>query len=304
VQAELEAGDDAEVAAAAAQRPEQLRVAVSVGAQPPAVGAHDLDGQQVVDRQPVLADQVADPAGQGDPPDPDRGGVAEPGRQAALGRRGGVLAGGQAGLGPGGARLGVDLQRAQAPKVEHDPPVGGAVPGRAVAAAADRQLLPALVRQGDDRGDVVRAGGLDDQRRVAVKAAVEDLAGLVVAGVVGSDHPPVHLLAQPWDRDDGLEHDSSMWVAFEWGVQPGRTTVQSALHRSSLGMMPRRAASAGSLPSCRLCRRAAWRGVCGAGRGAPRPLDRRDRVHHGFQQLRVVPARGRAGAARAGQRTA
>jgi hypothetical protein len=78
-----------------------------------------------------------------------------------------------------------------------------------VSAAADRQLLPAVVRQGDDRGDVVRAGGLDDQRRVVVEAAVEDLAGLVVAEVVGGDHPSVHLLAQPWDRGGGVGHDSS-----------------------------------------------------------------------------------------------
>jgi hypothetical protein len=39
----------------------------------------------------------------------------------------------------------------------------------AVSAAADRQLQPALARQGDDRGDVVRAGGLDDHLRVVVK---------------------------------------------------------------------------------------------------------------------------------------
>ena len=55
VEPELEPGHDAEVAAAAADRPEQVRVRLGVDAEELAVGGHDLGGEQGVDRQAVLA---------------------------------------------------------------------------------------------------------------------------------------------------------------------------------------------------------------------------------------------------------
>ena len=60
VQLELERGDDPEVAAAAAQRPEQ--VGVLVGADPAhrAVSGDDLERDHVVAGQAVLAHQPAD----------------------------------------------------------------------------------------------------------------------------------------------------------------------------------------------------------------------------------------------------
>ena len=59
----LQPRGDAEVPAAAAQRPEQVGVVVGVDAQDLAVRRHDLGGEQVVDRHPVLADEEADAAG-------------------------------------------------------------------------------------------------------------------------------------------------------------------------------------------------------------------------------------------------
>jgi len=162
-QPELEARRHPEVAAAAAQRPEQVRVVLGVGTPHLAVGGHHLGGQQVVDRQAVLSDQVADATGQRDPADADRAGVAEPGRQAMHVGGGGVLAGGQARLRPGAARLGVDVERVHGREVEHDPPVEDAVPGETVAATADGQLQSGLARQRDDPGDVGGVGGLDNQ---------------------------------------------------------------------------------------------------------------------------------------------
>src|SRR5215218_6298959 len=50
----LEGGDDAEVAAAAAERPEQVRVLVGAGAQELTVCGHHLEGQDVVAGQPVF----------------------------------------------------------------------------------------------------------------------------------------------------------------------------------------------------------------------------------------------------------
>ena len=50
--AERERGDDSEVAAAAADRPEEIRLALGVGLDDRAVGEHDRRRDEVVDREP------------------------------------------------------------------------------------------------------------------------------------------------------------------------------------------------------------------------------------------------------------
>ena len=87
VQAEREPGDDAEVAAAAAERPEQVGVLVAVGGADLAVGGDDLDLLEVVDRPAEAARQVAEPAAEGQAGDADLGDEAEHGRQPVLLRR-------------------------------------------------------------------------------------------------------------------------------------------------------------------------------------------------------------------------
>ena len=136
----VEAGHDAEVAAATADRPEQVGMVVGVDLEEPAVGGHDLGAEQVVDRQPELADEIADAAAERDPADADRTGVAEPGRQAVLadGRR--VLEGGQPALGPCRAAVDVDVEALHVGQVEDDPALAHAVTRRAVAAAPDGEL--------------------------------------------------------------------------------------------------------------------------------------------------------------------
>ena len=57
-----------------------------------AVGGDDLGGEQVVDREAVLAHEEADAAAERDAADPDRARVAEPGREAVRAGGGGVLA--------------------------------------------------------------------------------------------------------------------------------------------------------------------------------------------------------------------
>ena len=75
--------------------------------------------------------------------------------------------GGQAGLRPGQAPVGVDVETLHRAEVEDDPAVVGAVAGQAVAATADRQLEPGLAGQRDGPRDVGGIGGTDDERRVA-----------------------------------------------------------------------------------------------------------------------------------------
>ena len=62
----------------------------------------------------------------------------------------------------------VDLELVERGEVEHDPAVGDAVAGHAVAAAADGELGAGLTRQRDDACDVRRVGGAHDHRRPAV----------------------------------------------------------------------------------------------------------------------------------------
>ena len=120
VEAELEPRDDAEVAAAPAQGPEQIRVLVIGGADDAPVGGHELGGEQVVDREPVLALEPPRASAQCQAADA-RGGNAPAGRREAmlLGRA--VDLGPQrAAADPGDAAIGVDLDRVHRAHVDHD----------------------------------------------------------------------------------------------------------------------------------------------------------------------------------------
>jgi hypothetical protein len=64
IQLELELGDHAEVAAAAAYRPEQIGILLLAGTAYLAIRRHDLDRKHVVDTEPVPAAQPADAARQ------------------------------------------------------------------------------------------------------------------------------------------------------------------------------------------------------------------------------------------------
>ncbi len=72
MQPEPEGRDDAEIAAAAADRPEQVRVLLRARMHDRAVGRHQLGREQVVDRQPVLARDPAEAAAERQPGDPGR----------------------------------------------------------------------------------------------------------------------------------------------------------------------------------------------------------------------------------------
>jgi hypothetical protein len=187
VQPEGELGDDAEVAAAAAQCPEQVGVLTLAGGDDAAVGQHDLSGDQVVAGQAVRPIQVPDAAAEGESADTGGGDDASGGGQPV--RNGGVVHHGPGGAAahPRGVVRGVDLDAGQAGQVDDDRVVGGAEPGHAVPAAADRD--------GTAGGDGVRHGGLhvlgagaaDDGLRPGVDHEVVYVAGVFVLGVLWSD---------------------------------------------------------------------------------------------------------------------
>jgi hypothetical protein len=78
----FEAGRDAEVAAAATYRPEQVAVLALRGAHHPAVGGDEVDGRDVVARPPEPAREVAEPAAERQPGAAGVRDEAEHGRQA------------------------------------------------------------------------------------------------------------------------------------------------------------------------------------------------------------------------------
>src|SRR4029079_19765478 len=61
----LEGGDDAEIAAAATQRPEEVLVLLLAGHDEAPGGQHDVGGLQVVEGKALAARQVADAASEG-----------------------------------------------------------------------------------------------------------------------------------------------------------------------------------------------------------------------------------------------
>ena len=190
MQRELEFGHDAEVAAAAAQAEEQVRVLVGAGAHDVAVGGHDGGGDQVVCGQAVHALEPARPRAEREAGDAGvRDAAAGDGEPVRLG--GGVeLRPGEARPGAHGARGQVDLDPLERAHVDDEPVVDDAVAGAGVAAGADgdRQCLLAPVAQRG--GDVARVADLGDQRGAAVNGAVEDGACVVVAVVAGGQDRP------------------------------------------------------------------------------------------------------------------
>ena len=124
VERDLHRDDDAEAAAAAAQRPEQVGVLRPVGAHERAVGGDELDGEHALGREAVHAGQPADAAAERVADDADVRGRAVQRGEAVLGRPGTTTSSQSAPAStPGPAVLGVDLDAAHLAHVEQERPV-------------------------------------------------------------------------------------------------------------------------------------------------------------------------------------
>jgi hypothetical protein len=186
MQSELEVGHDAEVPTAAAHAPEQIRVLVLAGLHELAVGGDDVDGDEVVDAEPVLAHDPADATAESQPGDAgvgdDAGGDGQPeGLRLTI-----ELAEQHSGLGARPSRFGVDPSALHGPEVDEQAVVAHRQPGEAVTTAphSDRQLV--LAPEPSCGADIGHAGAAGDQPRPTVDRAVPDLAVVVVAGIGGA----------------------------------------------------------------------------------------------------------------------
>jgi len=148
-----------------------------------AVGEDDLRLDQVVDREPVSASEVADAAAEREPSDAGRRDDAARNGHADLVCGRVDLVPGGASADPYGVALRVDRDVVHPREIDDESVVHGAEPGAVVPAAADcdRDVVPAS--EGDGRGDVGVGGTAGDERRMAVDHRVVDGASVVVARI-------------------------------------------------------------------------------------------------------------------------
>ena len=183
---EQERRHDPEVAAAAADRPEEVRVALGVGRDQLARRKNDVRLDQAVDREAVVATQIADAA-----PRSGRRSRScrrcQSGAQAEGMRR--VIDVGEdaAGLDAGRSSDGVDPNALELPEVDDQPvvassrsrPRGGRRPERRSAGRAPSEPTAALTSPAST--------GSGDQRGSSVDRAVVDPPGIFVVRVVRPD---------------------------------------------------------------------------------------------------------------------
>ena len=188
VQRETERAGDAEVPAAAAQRPEQVGVIVGRRADDLALGGDHLDLREVVDGEPVLAHEPADAAAQADTADAGMADDAARGSETVRLRR-------MVDISPQGAALDecraldrIDRDGAHRRQVDHDPAVAHRGAGDVVTPTANGDLEIAVAGEAHRGGHIGGVAAAGNQPRSSVDGAVPYGSGGVVVIVVGDDH--------------------------------------------------------------------------------------------------------------------
>ena len=205
VQPERERGDHAEVAAAAAQRPEQVRVlGLAGGHRRCRRPAPPRRSSRLSQDRPCARVEVADPAAEGEPADAGGGDDAAGGREPVHG--GGVVEHAPRSRrrrrSPSG-RPGRPRHAAHRRQVDHDRVVGGAEAGHAVPAAAHREVEAAVAGVVHGRLHVVGVGAAHDRGRMPVDHEVVDVPGVFVLRVIGAEHRAADALGQCGSRCHG-----------------------------------------------------------------------------------------------------
>ena len=188
---------NAEIAAAAAQAPEQVRVLGVARGQQLAIGGDHIGGEQVVAGKAVEAIEPAQAATQREAGDA-RGRKQSPRGGQPEGLRFAVkVAPGEPGLSAHRPPGGVNADALHGREIQHQPAIADGIPGHVVPAATDRhqQVMRASeLHAGDDIGGASAAG---DQCRPPVNHGIIDRARGVVAVVAGAGSVPRRLVLNP-----------------------------------------------------------------------------------------------------------
>ena len=184
---EVHGGHDAEVAATAAEPPEQVGVLLLAGGDDRAVGQDDLGGAQVVDGEAAASREVPEAAAEREPG--DAGGADDPAGHGEAERMRGVIELGQrrAALDAYAPRRRLHVDAVHRREVADDRVVRDAQPAGVVPPAAHREQHVAPSCEVDHRDDVGDVRTARDDRRATVDHPVVDRPRLVVAGVLGAD---------------------------------------------------------------------------------------------------------------------
>ena len=241
VEAILERGHDAEVATPAPQPPEEILVlALARGEERPVRGDH-VGRDQVVDRQPEPAGQVADASAQRETGDA-RGRDDPAGCRQAEGVRCVVEVSPRGpGIGTSGLVPRIDMHGAHLRHVDDEAAVVRPESGPAVHAATHGKVEPMLPGEVHGSDDVADLLGLQDRQRPLVEHAVVYRARLVVALVLRGDHPTAHLLPQ---KLKSLTSEGTLYGAISQSLIPswltrtasGRILLDLVLPASGVGL--------------------------------------------------------------------
>jgi hypothetical protein len=188
-------------------------VRILAGRDEAAVGEDDVGRDEVVDREAVLAAEVAVAATQRESADTRR--RHDPGRRGQTEGMRGVVEIAEHGTAPDGDErsFGIDPHAVHRREVDHEPAVDASEPAAAVAAAADgdvEPLAPAEVHRRDHVGGVAAAR---DQRRPLVDHRVVEPARVVVAVVGRREHRPAERRAQRLRALQDCGHEPSFSVS-------------------------------------------------------------------------------------------
>ena len=164
------------------------------------VGGDDVGAEERVDREAVLAHEVADAAAERDATDADGAGIAEADGEALLCGGARDFGRGEAGLRVGRALDRVDLEPLHLAEVENHATFGHAVPCAAVAAAAHRKLDAGGACHPHDVLDVRRIGDEGNRGRSAIDVACHHRAEGVVVRSTGKDQAAAQATLQLFDE--------------------------------------------------------------------------------------------------------
>src|SRR5215204_2769697 len=182
-----ECGDDAEVAAAAAQRPKEIRVLRLARFHERRVGEDDVGFHEMVDGEAELARQVADAASERETADSRRAERARRHCEAVPVRRVIDVGEGASAADLHEPRLRIDPNPPLRRQVDHEPSLRDCESGPAMAAAPNRSLEALRAREGDRDCDVRCVEAANDRGGPLVDAAVVDLPRVVVDRVLRRD---------------------------------------------------------------------------------------------------------------------
>ena len=205
MEAVLERGHNAEVAAWPRRAQKRSACSSSLTVSTASVGGHELRGEEVVDGEAVLGHEEPEPSTEGQARDPRRGDRASGDGEPVELRLAVELCPRHTALRTRGAGRGIDMDPLHRREVDHQTSVGDRPSGDVVAATANRHLEGALTSR---RPEPSTTSAVPPQRamtgRTSVDHAVLDLAGLVVA-LAGQRH-------EAWPENPSSPVRTSSWM--------------------------------------------------------------------------------------------